>query len=361
VSGLLDRAAFDDALRQATRAREARRGRLERLAGERRVVVYSYGTKGTDLARLLRLAGVVCVVFDNAAPARERAARDGFETTATLPAGLPIIVAAGQNQVEILNALDPSAYALAEALYAFDLRNAYGPMREFVGMTSDDALFDRYQSLEPAYRADFLAVLLYRASLDVRHTNATRLPMKQMWVPPLSDLGSFCDVGAFDGDSLTAMKAVLPGLSRSLTLEPNPDLAPTIAETATRLGLENTHYVGAAWSHPTRLKAETLFNGMLVIREAPDGDTEAEALDRLAASQTYDYVKFDVEGAEREALIGGAEMLRRARCIAVAAYHLPNDLIDLPNQLGGILGDGWRWGFRHYSQSFDDSIFYAFR
>jgi FkbM family methyltransferase len=365
VISTLDRAGFDQALQAAAREREGRRGKLERLAGEDRVVVYSYGTKGTDLALQLRLASVDCVVFDNAPSARERAARDGFETAATLPAGLPIIVAAGQNQVEILDALDPSAYALTEALDAFDLRNAYGPMRDFVSTTAlhADALFARYQSLEPDYRADFLAILLYRASLDVRHTDATRLPMRQMWTPPISDLRSFCDVGAFDGDTLTAMRAVLPGLRRSLTIEPNPELASRVAETAGRLGLVNTHYVGAAWRHRARLKAELLFNGMLVIREANDGDTAAEALDVLAAAETYDYVKFDVEGAEREALEGGAEMLRRARCIAVAAYHLPGDLIDLPNQLDDILPktDRWRWGFRHYSQSFDDSIFYAFR
>ena len=365
MSAVLDRTQFDDVLRKAARERETRRGRLDGLAAERRVVVYSYGTKGTDLALQLRLAGVECVVFDNAPAARERAARDGFETASTLPEGMSVIVAAGQNQVEILDQLGSTAYALAEALYAFDLRNAYGPMREFVAMTLSQAgaLFARYQSLEPAYRADFLAMLLYRASLDVRHTDGARLPMREMWTPPLTDLTSLCDVGAFDGDTLTAMKAVLPALSRSLTIEPNADLAGKIAETAAGLGVANTHYVGAAWNRPARLKAELLFNGMLVIREAEDGDTDAEALDTLAAGESYDYVKFDVEGVEREALQGGAQMLRRARCIAVAAYHLPNDILDLPNQLDAILraADGWRWGFRHYSQSFDDSIFYAFR
>jgi FkbM family methyltransferase len=365
VNASLDRADFDAALSAAAREREARQGRLDALARERRLVVYSYGTKGTDLALLLRLAGVDCVVFDNALSARERAEADGFETAATMPRDLPVIVAAGQNQVEILDELGPSAYALAEALYAFDLRNAYGPMRDFVAMTANqaDALFDRYRSLEPAYHAGFLALLMYRASLDVRHTDATRLPMREMWEPPLSDLRSFCDVGAFDGDSLAAMKAVLPNLKRSLTIEPNPALAPKIAEAAARRGVANTHYVGAAWSHRTRLKAELLFNGMLVIREAEDGETPGEALDVLAEGESYDYVKFDVEGAEREALEGGADMLRRARCIAVAAYHLPNDLVRLPDQLDRILprADGWRWGFRHYSQSFDDSIFYAFR
>jgi FkbM family methyltransferase len=361
----LDRARFGAALGAAAEARAARRERLDRLARERRVVVYSYGIKGTHLAQQLRAAGVDCVIFDNATTARQRARDDGFETSETLPTGLPIIVGAGQNQVEILQTLDPSAYSLADALYAYDLLNSHGRMRAFVSMIAErtDALFDRYRKLEQAYRADFLAMLLYRASLDVRNTDKTRLPMGEMWTPPQRDLTSFCDVGAFDGDTLRAMKAVLPGLQRSLTLEPGAEHEGTIARTAARLGIENTHYVGAAWRETARLKAEVLFNGMLVIRQAPDGDQAAEALDVLAAGATYDYIKFDVEGAEREALDGGAELLRRARCIAIAAYHLPNDILDLPDQLDRILGTGagWRWGFRHYSQSFDDSIFYAFR
>jgi hypothetical protein len=53
----------------------------------------------------------------------------------------------------------------------------------------------------------------------------------------------------------------------------------------------------------------------------------------------------------------------------VAGYHLPCDLIDLPRQLAGLLGgsfgeanpSGWRLAFAHYSQVFDDSIFYAWR
>ena len=43
---------------------------------------------------------------------------------------------------------------------------------------------------------DFCSVLLYCSSLDVRHTNRTRLPVGQMWVTPITDMESFCDVGA---------------------------------------------------------------------------------------------------------------------------------------------------------------------
>jgi hypothetical protein len=134
---------------------------------------------------------------------------------------------------------------------------------------------------------------------------------------------------------------------------------------AERLGIENRNFAGAAWSHSARLSARQIFNGMLVIEEDAAGDIQTEALDTLVGDETYDYVKMDVEGSEAAVLSGGVETLKRARCIAVASYHLPRDLMDLPAQLRRRVDDQagatWRLAFAHYSQSFDDSIFYLHR
>jgi FkbM family methyltransferase len=364
----LDRTDFDVALDGASLALDARRGRLQQLATARRVAVYSYGVRGTDLVNQLCGVGVDCVVFDNAPAARARAAADGRETADRLPPDLPVIVAAGQNQIEILDELGPSAHSLADALYAYDIRNSYGRARAFSDMTAGrrDELYARYLAIAPECRADFLDVLLYRASLDVRRLQ-TRLPVGQMWTPPAPlDIRSFCDVGAYDGDSLKAMKALYPRLERSFTVEPNPEMAGPIARVAAGLGVDNVNFAGAAWSRDTRLAFRPLFNDMVVVRESEAGELEARALDGLTEGATYDYVKFDVEAAEAPALEGARALLRRARCVAVAAYHLPDDLIDIPRQLEAILGGeggegGWRCRFRHYSQTFDDSIVYFTR
>jgi FkbM family methyltransferase len=164
------------------------------------------------------------------------------------------------------------------------------------------------------------------------------------------------------------MKAVFPQLSRSFTIEPNPELAAPIAAVAAKHGIANRTFSGAAWNHDARIRARRLFNGMLVIEEAEDGTIPAAPLDRLLDGETYDYVKMDVEGTEREVLDGGRQSLKAARCIAVAAYHLPDDFTDIRTQLEQILGGfetggqgGWRLAFAHYSQVWDDSIFYAWR
>jgi FkbM family methyltransferase len=361
----LDRAAFDAALDEAGAALQAKRPRLDRLAGERRVVVYTYGARGAHLAEQLRACDVECLVFDNGAESRKRAARDGFETLAAVPDGLPLIVGAGQSQIEILDSLGErgDVHTLQEALWAFDLINSYGPARAFTAVVAErrDDLFERHAAMDPDSQAAFAELLAFRASLDVRRLTLRR-PMHESWLPPVVlDVRSFCDVGAYDGDTLAALKGAYPGLERTFTVEPNPDLQAPIAETARRLGLDNRAFQGAAWSGPARLGAATLDNRMMVIREDAQGAFPAEALDALTDGEAYDYVKFDVEGAEAQAIVGGADLLRRARGVAVAAYHYPEDIIDLPARLEALLGDGWRHGFRHYSESFEDSVVYAWR
>lgn len=361
-------AQFGEVLRAGQAALRAKAPRMARLEGAREVLVYTYGTRGKDLALQLRAAGISCVIYDNGATARASAEADGFEVTRDLGLDLPLIVAAGQNQIEILGELTREAYSLAEGLYALDLRNSYGPARAFSDGVVDaaEALFAVYRDLDTGCRQAFLEVLQYRASLDVQHL-VHRRPVGEMWRPPVADLRiqSFCDIGAYDGDSLTATKAVFPELARSLTIEPSEAMAPVIAATADRLGVRNRNFVGAAWSHPTRLDARLIFNGMLVIEENTAGDIRTDTLDALAGDETYDYVKMDVEGSEAAVIAGGAETLRRARCIAVASYHLPDDLVAVPAQLRHAVmdetGETWRLAFGHYSQVFDDSIFYLYR
>jgi len=311
---------------------------------------------------------VTCLIYDNSDAVRTKAAADGFEVTRDLGLDVPLIVAAGQNQIEILGGLARDAYALAEALYALNLRNSYGPARDFTDRVLPEAerLYDLYRQLDAGCRPAFLDVLAYRASLDV-HRLAHRRPVGEMWRPPVHslDIRSFCDIGAFDGDSLAATKAVFPQLSRSLTVEPGAAMAPAIAAVAQRIGVNNRNFTGVAWSHRTRLGARLLFNFMLVVEEDTAGDIQAEKLDALAAGETYDYVKMDVEGSEAAVIAGGVETLKRARCIAVASYHRAADLIELPallrRQLGDESGATWRLAFAHYSQSFDDSIVYLYR
>lgn len=59
--------------------------------------------------------------------------------------------------------------------------------------------------------------------------------------------------------------------------------------------------------------------------------------DALLAGRTVDYMKFDIEGAEREALRGSVETIQRSLpLLRIALYHKSADLFELPLQLAEI-------------------------
>ena len=76
-------------------------------------------------------------------------------------------------------------------------------------------------------------------------------------------------------------------------------------------------------------------------------------------SQSLDYVKFDIEGAEREALGGAWTVVRRDRpVIAVAIYHRPHDIFDLPSEIIQRT-DEYRYFVRSHDEDGIDLVFYA--
>ncbi len=361
---------FRDKLETAKQEKIARFPQRERLRTAKSLQVYSYGLKSRQLAPQLRKIGIHCLIFDNNPLVRDRALADGFDVIEHLDPAIPIIVAAGQNQIEIMDSLiadnlGGNAYYLLETLYALDLNTDWEKSRHFSDSTFDNAerLYTIFKSLNPKSRSVFFEVLQYRISLNVRHL-LNRQSMAQMWTPPVADLDirSFCDIGAYDGDTLETTKRLYPALAKSFTIEPNQGLAPAIGAMSARLGIHNTNFIGACWSHTTKLSELWSTDGMFSVSESETGNIAAQPLDALLCDAVYDYIKMDVESTELKVILGGIESLNRATCIAVASYHLSDDIVSLPTQLRILLKDDphskWDLYFTHSSQTFDDSIFF---
>lgn len=65
--------------------------------------------------------------------------------------------------------------------------------------------------------------------------------------------------------------------------------------------------------------------GKRVVSSSIDDFVQARKL------QTVNFIKFDIEGAEKDALLGAAETIRRHKpTLAVSAYHKNEDIIELP-------------------------------
>ena len=86
---------------------------------------------------------------------------------------------------------------------------------------------------------------------------------------------------------------------------------------------------------------------------------EVAPLDEILADCRPTYVKFDVEGAEHDALVGASETIRaNMPVLAVCLYHKPQDLWDIPLLVRSIRPD-YRMHVRRYSDERWETVLYA--
>ena len=82
-------------------------------------------------------------------------------------------------------------------------------------------------------------------------------------------------------------------------------------------------------------------------------------LDEILLGRHPTYIKFDIEGAEHDALLGASATLRSDMpVLAVSAYHKPEDLWDLPLLIQSIRPD-YRLYLRRYSDERWETVLYA--
>lgn len=156
-------------------------------------------------------------------------------------------------------------------------------------------------------------------------------------------LRTAADLGAYNGDTVRALLDAADGNLKTIyAMEPdvrNFRKLSAYAETEARASLVLCN--AGAWSESTTLyfdasgnrnasfdanRSQTLAN-----RPAKLTPIAAKALDSVLNGEAVDYIKYDVEGAEREALLGSVQTIRACSpTLLVSLYHRNEDLFALP-------------------------------
>ena len=154
----------------------------------------------------------------------------------------------------------------------------------------------------------------------------------------LTDSEEYFDLGAYRGDTIDEFVKLVGGKYRRIVgVEPNEKNYRKCEQNTQ--GLENvTLYNAAAWSDNTEL---TFSKGAGRQAKITDKGTQVRALtlDSIA-QQGCTYVKYDVEGADYEALLGSVRTIRKfSPKICAALYHKPYDYFLLPLMINRINAD----------------------
>ena len=177
---------------------------------------------------------------------------------------------------------------------------------------------------------------------------------------PPSD-GIFIDAGAFDGtDSINFINSSLYRNNEILAFDPDPDNCDIIKK---RLkGFKQIAIFNKGLSNEESTISFVKGEG-IGSHFADKGNCliETNTLDEICKMTHVGYIKMDIEGDEKKALIGAEKTIKRDKPnLMISVYHKKNDIIEIPSL---ILRFNKKYNFLlgHYKVgSVTDTVLYAF-
>lgn len=309
---------------------------------DKRIVLYGMGNGADKILAVCRQKGIpVCGVF----------ASDGFRQGKqyqgmTVESRQAILARYGADRTVVLlsfassrpEVLETVRGVMAETeLYAPDVPVAGGTLFDadfarahLQELTEARALLSDEESrrifdLTLAYKLTGKPEYLFRAVSD------PACVMRELIQPQA--LERVLDLGAYTGDTVRELLDAGATPTEVLAVEPDARTYRKLAayaETERRTRVHAVH--AAAWSHAQELEFTVAGNrGSALGAGAKTAPVSGMPMDDLLGERRADYIKLDVEGAERQAIEGlSAHIQRDLPTLLVSLYHRSEDLFALP-------------------------------
>jgi FkbM family methyltransferase len=198
----------------------------------------------------------------------------------------------------------------------------------------------------------FDAIISYKLSGDVKYLRHSHCDFSEVYrdILKAEDFELIADLGAYNGDTIREIKPFCPKLSSAVAFEPDRRSFRKLSEYAqAEDAFKVIPYKLAAWSERREMsfaddgnRNSTLVSdaNMAVGKGQKVVEIEANSLDNVLGGQRVDYIKYDVEGAEREAILGSCESIRKHDpALCVSLYHRSEDIWELPLMVREICPD----------------------
>ncbi len=196
--------------------------------------------------------------------------------------------------------------------------------------------FDKARGLlaDDISRKVFDNIIKYKLTGKIAYLKEIETTTDEAWSNILSPVSyKICvDCGAYNGDTAKEMIFRCKNVSKIYAMEPdkrNYKKLSTFAEVDTRVIPINA----ATWNENTVLGFDSSGNrnaNHFSLNSKKTVDIEAKTVDGICNGMA-DYIKYDVEGAERQALLGSKNTITNCSPdLLVSVYHRNEDLFDLP-------------------------------
>ena len=212
---------------------------------------------------------------------------------------------------------------------------------EFFEKNKDNISAARGLLSDERSREVFDSVINYKMSGDVNFLRNSHSDIGEAYRDILhaEKFEKIADLGAYNGDTLREIKPYAKRLKLAIAFEPDRRSFKKLSEYAAGEDFKINCLNLAAWSekdtlifddggsrNSNLLRADSLSVG----KAARTVEVGADSLDDILCGESVDYIKFDVEGAEKEAIRGAEETIKKyAPALAVSVYHRSEDIFSL--------------------------------
>ncbi len=200
-------------------------------------------------------------------------------------------------------------------------------------------ILEAYESLEDENsKAIFSSVINYKLSGRMSFLMSSFSEKDEIYsLMPVNEITNVIDAGAYNGDTSKEAKEYFPNLKRIYAIEPDKrNFKKLVKYSEAENEIEIVAVNSAAWSS----EGDGVFLGSgnrnstavaTASYEHKADEISFVKIDSLT-NEKIDYIKYDVEGAEQEALEGSDLVISRDRpCLLISLYHRSRDIFELIN------------------------------
>lgn len=210
-----------------------------------------------------------------------------------------------------------------------------------------EAICRAYSSLadEPSRNA-FAAIVNYKLTGKMSYLLGAYCEKREMYeFISKREIRTYVDAGAYNGDTLKEAVEYFPSLSHAYAIEPDPKNFKKLEKyVATLEGISVSALNAAVWKEGGTGSFSSSGNRNSTASATASYEHKTESVTFVAIDEivdsAVDYIKYDVEGAELEALLGSDEAIRKhAPTLLVSLYHKSRDIFSLVNYLSEKYGE----------------------
>lgn len=184
----------------------------------------------------------------------------------------------------------------------------------------------------------YYRTLCYKVTGDIRYLrDAFSTEDEDFAILASIKIRTAIDGGAYNGDTARTIFSHHPEVERIYAVEPDPRTYRKLDAYAADPAVAGRVFPinAALWSKEGEadFAASGNRNSSLVSSsyEHKKASTLLTTVDKIARDEHIDYMKYDLEGAEEEALLGSLSTIRRDRpTLAISLYHRSADIFRLP-------------------------------